>query len=65
MITVNGNELEWSEGMTVRDVLKAMNYNFTLIVLKVNGQLVKRENWGDFQVPDGAVVDAMHLISGG
>ena len=65
MITVNGNELEWSEGMTVRDVLKAMNYNFTLIVLKVNGQLVKRENWGDFLVPDRAVVDAMHLISGG
>lgn len=51
--------------MTVGDVLKEMNYNFTLLIIRVNGELVKREDWGIFVVPDGAVVDVLHLISGG
>jgi len=65
MITVNGNSVGWKKGMRVRDVLEAMNYNFTLLIIKVNGELVKQEDWGGFMVPDGAVVDVLHLISGG
>jgi len=65
VITVNGNSVAWRKGMTVGDVLREMNYNFTLLIIRVNGELVKREDWGIFVVPDGAVVDVMHLISGG
>lgn len=51
--------------MTVKDVLRAMNYNFTLLIIKVNGELVKPEQWRNYPVPNGAVVDVIHLISGG
>lgn len=65
MITVNGNSLDWEEGMNIHDVLRKMNYSFPLIVVKVNDQLVKPDRWSDFFVPDRAVVYVIHLTSGG
>ncbi len=64
-ITVNGNTVEWNEGMTVRDVLTVMNYTFRMLVIKVNGKIVKREAWDTFPVPDGADISVIHLMSGG
>lgn len=64
-ITVNGNTVEWNEGMTVRDVLTVMNYTFRMLVIKVNGTVVKKENWDTHVVPEGADVSVIHLMSGG
>lgn len=64
-ITVNRNTVEWKEGMTVRDVLAVMNYTFRMLVIKVNGTIVKKENWDSFIVPEGADVRVIHLMSGG
>ena len=65
MIRVNGDALEWHEGMTVRDVLVARNYKFPLIIVTVNGHLVRREAYDTTVVPDEATVRALHLMSGG
>jgi sulfur carrier protein len=65
MIRVNGDKLEHREGMTVRDVLKARNFVFPLIVVKVDGVLVPREQMDQRLVPDGADVEVIHLMSGG
>lgn len=64
-ITVNGNTVEWNEGMTVGDVLTVMNYTFRMLVIKVNGSVVKKDNWNTCQVPEGADVKVIHLMSGG
>lgn len=64
-ITVNGNTVEWNEGMTVRDVLTVMNYTFRMLVIKINGTIVKKENWDTCLVPVGAEVSVIHLMSGG
>ena len=64
-ITVNGNTVEWNEGMTVRDVLTVMNYTFRMLVIKVNGNIVKKENCDTCSVPPGADVRVIHLMSGG
>jgi thiamine biosynthesis protein ThiS len=64
-ITVNGNVLGWREGMTVRNVLDEMKYSFRMLVIKVDGEIVKRDNWDTFPVPSGAVVEVIHLMSGG
>jgi sulfur carrier protein ThiS len=34
-------------------------------VVKVNGELVRKEDYGTALVPDGADVKVIHLISGG
>ena len=65
MICVNKVEMEWQAGMTIQDVLDRRKYTFPLIVVKVDGQLVRKEDYATFQVPDGADVQVIHLISGG
>jgi len=65
MITVNGDKLDWHQGMTIRDILNAKNYKFKMLVTKVNGTLVKRTDYDTTTVPDQADVKVIHLISGG
>ncbi len=65
MITVNGDPLEWTPGMTVADILKIRNYIFRMLVVQVNGELVKRGTYADAKVPDEANVEVIHMISGG
>lgn len=65
MITVNGDSLEYKEGMTVDDILKAKNYIFRMLAVSVNGQLVPRKDYKTTRVPDGADVQVIHMISGG
>ena len=65
MITVNGEKIDWHEGMTIRDILIAKNYTFRMLVTKVDGVLVKRADYDTSTVPDHADVKVIHLISGG
>lgn len=64
-ITVNGHIIDWTEGMTVRDVLVRMNYTFRMLVIKIDGKLVKKDQYDITPVPEGADVMVYHLISGG
>lgn len=65
MITVNEEPLAWHEGMTVRDILRARNYRFPMLVIHVNDALIQKADYDTAPVPDGAVVKVIHLISGG
>ena len=65
MIHVNGDPLEWTAGMTVRDVLTARNYKFPLLVITVDDAFVNRKDWDTTAVPNGANVKVVHLTSGG
>jgi sulfur carrier protein len=65
MIRVNEEEMAWEAGMTVQDVLDRRKYTFPMIVVKVNGELVREEAYASYQVPDEADVKVIHLISGG
>jgi len=64
-IKVNKETVDWEEDMTVDRVLKIMNYSFRMIVVKVNGELVKKENYNTKIIPQGADVQVLHLIAGG
>ncbi|MCK4548106.1 MAG: sulfur carrier protein ThiS [Candidatus Eisenbacteria sp.] len=65
MITVNGESVEWEEGMTVSSLLEKRRYTFPLIIVKINGTLVPRREFGQHPVADGDRVEAIHLMSGG
>ncbi|HNX03434.1 MAG TPA: sulfur carrier protein ThiS [Candidatus Cloacimonas sp.] len=62
---VNGHKLTWKEGLVVADALKLMNYTFKMLVIKMNGELIKRENWQTTPIPENADIKVIHLISGG
>ncbi|HEY3382949.1 MAG TPA: sulfur carrier protein ThiS [Vicinamibacterales bacterium] len=65
MITVNGDRIEWREGMTVADILKIRNYIFRMLAVSVNGELVRRGTYETTVVPDDADVQVIHMMSGG
>ena len=65
MLLVNDEPLDWHEGMTVRDILRARNYRFPMLVIRVNEELIPRQDYATALVPDGAEVKVIHLISGG
>lgn len=65
MIQVNGDPLAWTPDLTVRGVLRAKNYTFPLVIVTVNDAQVPRTAFDSTAVPDGAVVQVIHLISGG
>ena len=64
-IEVNGNEIEFIEGETISQLLKRMNFVFPLIVVKIDGELVKKPAFDSTTFSDGASIQMIHLISGG
>ena len=51
--------------MTIDVILKKMNYTFKMLVVKVNGKLIKKAEFGTITIPAAADVKIIHLISGG
>ncbi len=64
-IKINQETIDWEENLTIDRVLKIMNYTFKMIVVKVNGELVKKEDYDTKIIPEGAEVQIIHLIAGG
>ncbi|MCK5686410.1 sulfur carrier protein ThiS [bacterium] len=66
MIIVNGrNKLEWVEGMTVQDVMDKMGYDYSLITVTVNNEIVSEDEYDSYKVADASDVKAIHLCHGG
>jgi sulfur carrier protein len=65
MITVKGKRLEWHQGLTVRDVLVSLGYNFPSVLVRVNGIIVRRKIWDSTVVPDEAEVEVRPIVAGG
>jgi len=64
-ITVNSTEIAWEDNMNINRILQVMKYTFKMIIVKVNGELVKKDAYDDYIVPENADVKVIHLISGG
>jgi len=65
MLTVNGKEIEWSEGITVSDLFKIMDYDYALIVVSVNDQTIHKDSYQSFVIEDHSTVSIMHICHGG
>lgn len=65
MITVNGRASEWREGMTVQSLLNEKKYTFKLMIVKINGNIIPKNQYADYQINDNDLVEAIHLMSGG
>lgn len=64
-ITVNDIIIDWEENMTITRILKIMNYTFRMLVIKVDGKLIKKNEYKSTIVSAGADVKVIHLMSGG
>lgn len=64
-ITVNKKKVKFVKHETVTDLLKRMHYTFPLIIVKIDNQLIKRNQYDDTIIPDNSDVKVIHLVSGG
>jgi sulfur carrier protein len=65
-ITLNNTkEIFSEENISVADLIRIRNFTFKMLVTKVNGQLVRKEDREKVFIKAGDDVIVMHLISGG
>lgn len=51
--------------ISISELLDIKNFTFKMLVVKVNGKLVKKAEYDSFQIKNGDDVNVLHLISGG
>lgn len=65
IILNNKEELFESDHFTINELLHIKRFTFKMLVIKVNGQLIKKNEYDTAMVKDGDDVMVLHLISGG
>ena len=64
-LTVNGKEVEGTAGATILDLLKEHNLECDRVVVEVNGQIVRREGWGDTPLREKDSILLLSFVGGG
>ena len=65
IILNNNHESFTEEVLTVSQLLKVKKFTFKMLVIKINGQLVKKTDYEHQEIRDGDEVMVLHLVSGG
>jgi sulfur carrier protein len=66
MVVVNKrDEVAWEEGLTVSRLLDQLRFTFPQIIVSIDGELVRREEYATRVIPDAADVRVVHLMAGG
>jgi len=65
-ITLNNRPDSFEEdGLTISEILKIKKYSFKMVVIKINGKLIRKPEYNSATVIDGDDVQIIHMISGG
>ena len=65
-ITLNNREETIDKDqMTLAELIEYKKFKFKLLVTKINGELVRKDDRGTTVVSDGDKVVVLHMISGG
>ncbi len=65
-IQLNNNpDIIPGDSLSISDILRLKNFSFPNLVIKINGQLIRKPQYDSALVHDGDIVEIIHLISGG
>ncbi len=65
-ITLNNrSEFFEDDKLTISKILVLKNFTFRMLVVKVNGELIKKNQYAFAEVVDGDDLHILHMISGG
>lgn len=65
-ITLNNRDESFPhDKLSISEILELKNYTFKMMVIKINGKLIKKTERNTAQVTDGDDVQILHMISGG
>lgn len=65
-ITLNNNTEHFNESViTVSRLLELKKFTFKMLIIKINGKIVKSTDYATAEIKNGDDVSVIHLISGG
>ena len=53
------------EQLTVQELLEKKNFTFKMLIIRINGNIVKKNQYNDTVIHNSDDVMVLHLISGG
>ena len=65
MITVKNRQIDWHTGLTIPKLLETLGYKSRLVMVRVDGQVIRKQGRDGFRIPDGAQVEIRPLMAGG
>ena len=65
MITIDDQQIQWHQGLTLSEALAAIPDGHTCAVVRMNGRLISRPDFSSSEVPDQAVIEQIPLVAGG
>lgn len=65
MIKVNAKEFSFVENENLYDLLERANFSPDFVAVEVDENLVKREDFKDYFLQDGAKVEVFSFVGGG
>lgn len=64
-VWINGSVRELAQGATVLDTLTAIGMPRVGVAVAVDGAVVRRADWADTRLVDGARVEVLTAVQGG
>lgn len=65
-ITLNNKPESFDQdSLSISEVLKVKRFTFKLLVIKINGKLIRKPEYDSSFVKDGDDLQIIHMISGG
>ncbi len=65
MIEVDGKDQQWSQDMTIADLLKTVDNVKFCSVVRINGRLVSSPKFEITIIPDNSKIQLLPLVAGG
>ena len=67
MITINDKPYDWLRGMNVYMLFRIMGYKLQkpAVLITVNNNVIRRDTWEDFHIPENAEITVVNLLRGG
>ncbi len=64
-VHVNGKEREVRSGLSVHELVESFDLNPLLIVVELNREILRRDQFKDVQISEGDAVELVHFVGGG
>jgi thiamine biosynthesis protein ThiS len=64
-ITVNGTTDDLVEKVTIKQFLESRTLGEDLVIVVVNGEVTRREGWGEIWINPGDNVEIVRIVGGG
>ena len=65
MITLNGQQTEIKDGITVTELLTEKQFRIALVAVEYNGRILKKNEYDTTVLNDGDIIEVVSFMGGG